>query len=948
MKGIKKILFLCILSLATLACVSCFHKPGDGTKRAIPSGSTLDSTYDLISLSDLTFNGKANQEVIRENKNTELTFDRQDPEGSLVFRFKYDVIDNNSSDSNAFRIHFDVADDMWNSDASVWFRGDGIYLAYYNGEKFTWNKTSALKLGMHEIEMGMIALFNNSNEPTGNYYLYYKLDGVEKDSYVNPYDLSKMNGDMFINFSEGNTQNKLYDISHIDGPYEIPDRISVKDLLYDSLTVGESIVLNEHHKYSYNASAEHNSVVFTFLYDAKTPSTIDCQFHFENGWIVSSHGGIFWLRDDKNRISKEGEGYYETEPFTKTGIYEVTLTKLYIISGDNQGKYYLSLTIDGVKKLEYIQSDMPLSNYIFTTGDNHDSIYDISYMPVSLDTDLYLYKYDPSMSGIEFSANLRKDISLYHELSEVGFMIYPQDDPSDATKVQGKIKESGNNYIIKAALVALDNENITRKYSCKLYYTMKNFKGVAKTYYTKAITSSFYDEMEDLSGLIEKYRNALNEIKSKVLNVTLNPHTCSATNALVSGSFSSNSITLTGSNSLYASFVLNGEALSENKRIMVGYRYYNVSLSSNKITLTKQTKKMIYGGSEHFVELNSGHDEKMTAANLSPMALDLGLKTIRIDVNFGRLFNLAQDNTLTVNYGYLSTVESVMEELKTNGGITDFLVVVQTILPYGFKNWQNKPWTDKTAPNPDTNPDEYLKWLNLNYEAMRLTAELLPEIHYFEAWNEPEIMSEENGPLARPDGSNYTVTEKAKILTDLMYYFNKAIKEVNPKNMLTSPSLCCAQKTDGDFDTSSPAFLRALYQQIADSTPVTGYILVDTNPDNYFQIINTHPYLERGTTQSNWSSFMNEFHQASVDFAHCGVEIWITEFGFPKDTFTNRYYFTYVLGQADNLEFLTRIYFYKIHDYTDKIDSHRWGLYDYDGNIKQIGTTVKNYIKSHS
>ena len=941
---VKKLLMISILALSIFTCLSC-AKDRNLVKDALPSGTHLDETKDVISLSDLSLGGLVNQEVIKTNENTSATFDRLDPEGSLVFKFKYDVVDASTSDSNAIRIHLDVADDKWNSDASVWFRGDGTYLAYYNGEKFKWRSNPALTLGMHEIEMGLIALFDSNDVLTGNYYLYYKVDGVEIDSYVNPYDLSKMDGDMFINFSSGNTSNKVYDIKHIEGPYEIPDRISVKDLTKSGSSIGELICLSEHNNYSYNSTAEHKSVVFSFLYDALDYNTVGIQFHFNNTWIGSSHGGIIWLRNDKNRISKTGGGYLETDPFKKNGLYEVELSKLYITSGTDQGKYYLSLKVDGVKKLEYIIDDMPDSNYVFMTGTNGDYIYDLDYLPITLDTDLYLYKWDAKESGIEFSATIRKDILEYHGISEAGFIIYPQDNPTDQTVLAGKLKEVGNDYIVKAALAGLNSENITRMYSAKLYYTMPNNNGAIKTYYTKAISSSFYDELDDLSSLSEKDRTILSNIKDSVLNVTINPDTCAVTNATRTGDFASSTIKLKGTKATYNSFVLNGEFLKENYLIMIGYYTYKVSLSSNEITLTKQSKKMIYGGSEHFVELNSGHDEKMTAINLSPMASELGLKTIRLDIDFGNLFKLNQDNSIAVNYGYLARVNGVMDELKENGGIVDFLAVVQAILPYGYKTWSNKPWTGKTAPYPGTT--EYETWLRLNYECMKKTAELFPELHYFETWNEPEIMSEEDGPLAKPDGTNYSVTEKAKIMTDLMYYYNKAIKEVNPRNMLTTPSICCSQRVDTEFDCTSPDFLNALYLQITDSTPVTGFSENDTDPNNYFQIINVHPYLTRGTSMSNWSQFMTSFHTVSANYGDSNTEIWITEFGFAQNRESNvSTKFMSVLNQADNLEFLTRIYFYKIHDYTDKIDVDRWGLYDYDGNIKSIGTQVKNFIKS--
>ena len=90
---------------------------------------------------------------------------------------------------------------------------------------------------------------------------------------------------------------------------------------------------------------------------------------------------------------------------------------------------------------------------------------------------------------------------------------------------------------------------------------------------------------------------------------------------------------------------------------------------------------------------------------------------------------------------------------------------------------------------------------------------------------------------------------------------------------------------------------------------------------------------------------MNSFHTIADSYGDGGTEIWITEFGFPTNRTSNATtQMQTILQYADQVEYITKFYFYKVHDYTDKIDVDRWGLYDYDGNIKSIGTVVKNYI----
>jgi len=158
--------------------------------------------------------------------------------------------------------------------------------------------------------------------------------------------------------------------------YETPDYISISDLSQNGKLVGSKIVLSSHQKYNYTNTATNYSAIFSFKYKCLDPSTVDCQIHFKTTWLGDDHGGLFWLRDDKNRISKMGKGYLEADPFPAVGTYNVELGKLYIESGANQGKYYMYLSVDGTKVLEYIIDEMPKDAGFFMTGKNGDILMD--------------------------------------------------------------------------------------------------------------------------------------------------------------------------------------------------------------------------------------------------------------------------------------------------------------------------------------------------------------------------------------------------------------------------------------------------------------------------------------------------------------------------------------------------------------------------------------------
>ena len=75
MKKIKYLFFLGIMCLTSLVAIAFFTKaPVEVQAESIPSGQKLDTNVDIISVSDLTFNGLTNQSMIGENKNTDATF----------------------------------------------------------------------------------------------------------------------------------------------------------------------------------------------------------------------------------------------------------------------------------------------------------------------------------------------------------------------------------------------------------------------------------------------------------------------------------------------------------------------------------------------------------------------------------------------------------------------------------------------------------------------------------------------------------------------------------------------------------------------------------------------------------------------------------------------------------------------------------------------------------
>ena len=218
MKKITKLLFVCILCLTSLLALISLTKANNKVNAAVPEGLTLDTNVDTVSLKDLTFadsstgNGKLSDDV-------HATYNKTSTNGSLVFEFKYDVVDDTATDGISLCIYTGVhSGDIWDDATgnAFLFRGDGNFFLRWSTSqsKLAYRKTSALTKGLHDIEIGRIALFDGEN-PTGKYYVYYKVDGVEIDSDSNPYDVSGIDNRLFFHFSTDNKNNNiLYDVDY--------------------------------------------------------------------------------------------------------------------------------------------------------------------------------------------------------------------------------------------------------------------------------------------------------------------------------------------------------------------------------------------------------------------------------------------------------------------------------------------------------------------------------------------------------------------------------------------------------------------------------------------------------------------------------------------------------------------------------------------------------------
>ena len=404
MKKIKHLLFVSIVCLTSLVALSFFYKAPKKVEAAtLSSGQYLDINVDTYSLSDLTIGGNTGLTTIANSsrKNTaSFTFSENNTNMNIIFKFKYNVTNQDSSIQSL--VSFDTGDADFsfndNNDNSLLLQGNMTGIRRFSDGKYNYKELAKLEIGLHEIEFGRIAVLNSDGTTTGTYYVYLKVDKSEIRSDVTAYDATKMSASMYLYYNSSNSSgenvNTFYDISYNAETYETADNISISDLTYvnGGDPVGNYVTLNENKKFAYTATAAHKSVVFKFKYEVVSPSNLSHQFHFADKYSedYEMYAGMVWFKSSKTHIRTGNATYidWNSSVLATAETYNVEIGKLYVTSGDNSGKYYVYLKVEGNTYLEMYADQMADKANIFTTGDNGDKLYDINYgtVPTTYET----------------------------------------------------------------------------------------------------------------------------------------------------------------------------------------------------------------------------------------------------------------------------------------------------------------------------------------------------------------------------------------------------------------------------------------------------------------------------------------------------------------------------------------------------------------------------------
>ena len=338
---------------------------------------------------------------------------------------------------------------------------------------------------------------------------------------------------------------------------------------------------------------------------------------------------------------------------------------------------------------------------------------------------------------------------------------------------------------------------------------------------------------------------------------------------------------------------------------------------------------------EHLLE-----DASKTAEYIADASATLGATSYRLSEPIHNLFYANSSNEAVIREDNMNELKDMVAALKAKG-ITEILDVTDSfIIPYGYGD--PGKYHNITVPDPVDDVENYVAWLTVNADAFGKLAAEVPEIKFFEPFNEINTTGTRmerygidwNASDEEKAAHKFTVKEKAVIMADLCYYISGAVKSVDSANQVTSPSIVVGSNSVIEND-----FLDEFYKAIESGKYPTGKTLGDKKVDNYFTIVNIHAYPEYAKKDGGW--FGNSFEENAtisvnswagyINTAYNTVKahndgvsrVWLTETGMstchpdgnPRDEANVAAIIKMALQKLDNeLTFIDTVIFYKIAD----------------------------------
>lgn len=344
-------------------------------------------------------------------------------------------------------------------------------------------------------------------------------------------------------------------------------------------------------------------------------------------------------------------------------------------------------------------------------------------------------------------------------------------------------------------------------------------------------------------------------------------------------------------------------------------------------------------------------DSKTTPALVADLAGALGIKSYRIWMHLSSVIQ-REDNSdnISLNQKRVNEFHVFIDSLKANG-ITHFTAMSHYyIYPYDYS-----VTSSNVIPDPDTEYEMYLRFLSILEKCYELLSAEFPEIKYWEPGNETNASNGRfvamNGYSESADASTnapylYSDSDLAYITADLCYYANRGIKKSNKENMLVLPGMIFSG------DMTAGYFLELIYEQIESKWLPTAEKYADTNSDNYFQIINWHPYVGSWRQHDqNWINANKAIYQVAIDHGDNGKKVFLTEVGWQDQGNTDNrngiatYFVDLFVAIKKEMPWVETVHIFRLVDWeTSNLDPSSierfFGLFTSPNNV-EYGCTPK-------
>ena len=295
-------------------------------------------------------------------------------------------------------------------------------------------------------------------------------------------------------------------------------------------------------------------------------------------------------------------------------------------------------------------------------------------------------------------------------------------------------------------------------------------------------------------------------------------------------------------------------------------------------------KSGFYGLCEVFGDMGGGVDPGITNEWIGDMAGGLGVKSFRMWISYGDLYSVDENDDIIANQAKISIVRDAVNRLKASG-VENFLAMATAfVYPKDYPTT-----TGYVVPDPYEEYDMYIRFLKIQQKAYIAFATEFPEVKFYEPANEPEAGGciHKNGYTHAGSeiiNANYMYTQydQVRIVADLCWYTTQAVQSVNPESKVAIPGLMGMVTT--------PDYLDGIYDAIESSALPVGQEKADVDPDNYFQILNWHPYtFGSDTVNEAWIQLHNDIYNVAIEHGDGGKPVWFTEFGWTDNAEPTRH-----------------------------------------------------------